>query len=113
MSPFNAVEISRGEGVEIHTIAVGDPQGSGENRVNLATLQEIARRTGGAYFFACDVKGLDEVHARIDELSPRVTDVLSYRPRTLLGHFSLGLAAVLGLAMLMVLTHRRKRAARA
>ena len=113
MSPLNAAEIARGEGVEIHTIAVGDPEGSGENRVDVATLQDIARRTGGSYFFASDVEGLDEVYTRIDELSPRVTEVLSYRPRTPLSHYLLGLAAVLGLATLMVLTRRRKRAVRA
>ncbi|MEM8553823.1 MAG: VWA domain-containing protein, partial [Pseudomonadota bacterium] len=33
MSPINAAEIARQEGVEIFTIAVGDPEGEGENRV--------------------------------------------------------------------------------
>jgi len=96
MSPVNAAEIAAGEGVEIFTIGVGDPDASGENRVDLAALQDIARRTGGAYFYASDAAGLAEVYDRIDALAPRKTETVSWRPRRALAHWPLGAAVLIG-----------------
>ncbi|MEM1080132.1 MAG: VWA domain-containing protein [Pseudomonadota bacterium] len=100
MSPVNAAEIAASERVEIYTIGVGDPDATGEARVDLAGLRDIARRTGGAYFYASDTAALSEVYARIDALAPRETETLSYRPRESLAFWPLGLAAVIGLLSL-------------
>lgn len=97
MSPVNAAEIAEGEGVEIFTIGVGDPEATGEERVDLATLQDIGARTGGEYFFAADEAALAEVYDRIDALAPREVETLSYRPRQSLAHIPLGLAALIGI----------------
>ncbi len=70
MSPVNAAEIANDKNVEIFTIGVGDPDAGGEDRVDLATLQDIATRTGGEFFFAGDEAALREVYARIDALAP-------------------------------------------
>lgn len=112
MSPLNAAEIARGKGVEIYTIAVGDPQAQGENRVDVQALQDIASRTGGSYFFASDQAALNETYERIDELAPRLTDTLSYRPRQSLQHVPLLLAALVGtaaVAQLQVWARRKRR----
>jgi Ca-activated chloride channel homolog len=98
MSPVNAAEIAESEGVQIYTIGVGDPDASGEDRVDLATLQDIAARTDGEYFFAADQSGLAQVYDRIDELAPREVETLSYRPRQSLAHIPLALAALIGTA---------------
>ncbi|WGF90414.1 VWA domain-containing protein [Marinivivus vitaminiproducens] len=113
MSPINAAQIARGTGIEIDTIGVGDPEATGENRVDLHALQEIADRTGGAYFFAADETGLRRVYDRIDELTPRAVDTLSYRPRQVLTSIPLGAAALVGTATIAVLAFgpRRRRAA--
>jgi Ca-activated chloride channel family protein len=103
MSPVNAAEIARGEGVEIFTIGVGDPEATGEERVDLATLQDIAARTGGEFFFAGDEAALEEVYGRIDELAPREVETLSYRPRQSLSHIPLALAALIGIGTLATL----------
>lgn len=110
MSPLNAAEIARGAGVEIYTIAVGDPEASGENRVDVATLGDIAARTGGSHFFASDQQALGEIYRRIDELAPRLTQTLSYRPRQTLSHLPLLLAVLIGTAAVaqMHLAARRK-----
>ena len=99
MSPVNAAEIAATEGVEIYTVGVGDPDGSGENRVDTAALQEIARRAKGEFFFADDLEGLERTYARIDELAPRKVETLSFRPRESLGHWPLALAMLLGLSV--------------
>jgi Ca-activated chloride channel family protein len=98
MSPVNAAEIAKGQGVEIYTIGVGDPNASGEDRVDLATLQDVASRTGGEYFFASDGEALAQVYDRIDELAPREVETLSYRPRQSLAWVPLALAALIGTA---------------
>jgi Ca-activated chloride channel family protein len=113
VSPVKAAEIAASEGVEIFTIGVGDPDATGEDRVDLAALGDIARRTGGAYFFAGDGEALTSVYHRIDELAPRETVTLSYRPRQSLAHWPLGLALLVGLGTTFALqsTSRRRGAA--
>lgn len=108
MGPVNAAEIAKTKGVEIHTIAVGDPAGRGENRVDTAALADIARRTGGSTFFASDLEALEDVYTRIDAMTPRLVEQLSYRPRTSQAPLALGIAAVLGIGALTFLTLRRR-----
>ncbi|WP_424931954.1 VWA domain-containing protein [Amaricoccus macauensis] len=103
MDPVNAAEIAASKGVEIYTIGVGDPDATGENRVDIAALQQIAGRTGGAYFFASDAAALDQVYSRIDELAPHKVETTSYRPRQPLAWIPLAMAALLGTATLGVL----------
>ncbi|MCA1287126.1 VWA domain-containing protein [Salipiger bermudensis] len=115
MSPVNAAEIAADRGVEIYTIGVGDPDATGENRVDLTTLKEVAQRTGGQYFFAEDAASLEAVYDRIDELAPRETETLSFRPRQPLAWIPMGLAALLGgltVLYLQLRSRRRHRAAR-
>jgi Ca-activated chloride channel family protein len=111
MSPVNAAEIANGESVEIFTIGVGDPDARGEDRVDLATLRDVAARTGGAFFFAGDEAALREVYARIDALAPREVETLSYRPRQSLAWIPLALAALIGtLAVGLLVAGARRRA---
>lgn len=100
MSPVNAAEIAVGNGVEIFTVAVGDPEGSGEQRVDVATLEDIAARANGEFFFANEEEGLAAIYARIDALTPREVETLSFRPREPLDHILLALAALIGVGTL-------------
>ena len=110
MSPVNAAEIARNKGIEIFTIGVGNPKASGEEKVDLETLKQIAARTRGQYFFAQDQDGLQQVYDRIDALAPRETETLSYRPRRSLAWIPLALIAGLGLGVTayLVLTTRQR-----
>ncbi len=92
MTPVNASAIAAEKNVVIYTIGVGDPNASGEDRVDLQALQDIADRTGGEYFFADDTTALEQTYARIDELNPRTVETQSYRPRQSLSHIPLLLA---------------------
>ena len=114
MSPVNAAEIARDKGVAIFTVAVGDPQATGEERVDLATLKDVAARTGGQTFFAGDEAALDQVYQRIDELAPREVETLSWRPRQSLAHIPLAVAALIvagAVAALHLGARPRRRAA--
>jgi Ca-activated chloride channel family protein len=98
MSPINAAEIAVQDGVTIFTVGVGDPDASGEDRVDLQALRDVAARAGGQFFFADDEAGLAEVYARIDAMAPREVETLSDHPRLPLAHLPLGIAALIALA---------------
>jgi Ca-activated chloride channel family protein len=100
MSPLNATEIAVQAGVRIYTIGVGDPQGSGEARVDLDTLKAIADRANGDFFVADDAAGLREIYAVIDELNPRVVETTTFQPKESIGHYAFAAAACLSLALL-------------
>ncbi|NRB56173.1 MAG: VWA domain-containing protein [Salinicola sp.] len=95
MSPINAASIAADRDVQIITIAIGDPQGNGENRVDTDTLEAIADTTGGTSFLATDEQALRQVYDRIDELAPRQIADHSYRERQSLAAWPMGVALVL------------------
>jgi Ca-activated chloride channel family protein len=97
MSPVNAAEIAADNGVTIFTIGVGDPKGEGDRRVDVAALEDIAARAGGRFFFADDEAGLESIYARIEEMSPRNIETISFRPRESLGVLPLAVASTVGL----------------
>jgi len=83
--PLQAAEIAAAMGVKVYTIAIGTPGGGlvpvpqvdpfGRTyidraivNVDTATLQQIADRTGGAFFQAADAQSLRNVYETIDEL---------------------------------------------
>lgn len=113
MNPANAAAIAAERGVTIHTIGVGDPEASGEDKVDLAALQNIAAATGGAYFFASDQSALESVYAEIDALNPRVTETKSFRPKESLFHLPLAVAALLIIGAVAILLFSRQRRAAA
>ncbi len=97
MTPLNAAAIARSKGLAIYTIGIGDPEASGEDRVDFATLEEVAKRADGAFFTADDENGLSQVYRRIDGLAPQQVRSQSYRPRVSLVHWPAGAGLFLGL----------------
>lgn len=108
MTPINAAQIAADKEVVIYTIGVGNPDATGEDRVDLAALEQIAEMTGGQFFYADDEAALTEIYAQIDQQNPRVVETLSYRPRDSLGHIPLSLALLIVL-IATPLFHLRNR----
>lgn len=103
MSPLNATEIAVDAGVFVHTIGVGDPNASGDDRVDLKTLQAIADRAGGRFFVAGDVEGLRAVYDEINALNPRVVETTSFQPRESIAYYAFAAALLLGMLQLAAL----------
>jgi Ca-activated chloride channel family protein len=112
MSPVNAAEIAAQAGVAIYTIGVGDQDGSGEERLDLGALEDIANRASGAFYYADDEQGLAEIYRRIDQSNPRLTDTQTFQPRDQIGYIPVSLALILGVLVLafLRLTHRGRPA---
>ena len=112
MTPINAADIAKLNGVEIYTIGIGDTVATGEDRVDFDTLAAIARRTGGEFYNAEDEAALDAVYRRIDQTAVADVRTQSWRPRESLVHWPVGIAVILVLLTYtgLLLTSRRRDA---
>lgn len=99
MTPINAGEIAKLNDIDIYTIGVGDPEAQGEDRVDFATLEEIAVRTGGLFFRAQDETALSAIYTRIDKATQTQAAVTSWRPSESLLHWPAGLAFMVAVLM--------------
>jgi Ca-activated chloride channel homolog len=97
--PEHAADIAQQNGVIVYTVGVGDPAASGENRVDLAVLQNVASTTRGQFFRAEDGAQLQEIYAAIDKLAPARLDTLAWRPKRPLFQWPLGAGLVLALSL--------------
>ncbi len=114
MTPINAADIARLNGVEIYTIGIGDTAATGEDRVDFDVLAAIAERTGGEFYNAEDEAALDAVYRRIDQTAVADVRTQSWRPRQSLVHWPVGLAVILILlAYAGLLFGTRRRGTRA
>jgi Ca-activated chloride channel family protein len=108
IDPLKAAELAAAEGVRVYTIGVGADSRSafglslGRSSIDEGSLRAIARATGGRYFRARDVDGLQAIYALLDELEPVVSDEQTFRPVEELFQWPLGaavtLSGLLGLA---------------
>lgn len=110
--PEHAADIAHQKGVVVYTIGVGDPNASGENRVDLSVLQTVASTTGGQFFRAEDGAQLEKIYGDIDRLAPAKVETQSWRPKLPLFQWPLGAAVVLTLVIWLSLlagSGRRRR----
>ena len=113
MTPINAADIAKLNGVEIYTIGIGNTEATGEDRVDFDTLAAIAARTGGEFFNAENEAALDAVYRRIDETAAADVRTQSWRPRESLLHWPAGMAVILALlAYAALLSGSKLRSAR-
>lgn len=108
--PHRAAEIAAQLGIRIHTVSLGDPAALGESALDIPTLEDIAKTTGGSYFHAADPGTLAEIYRRIDQMEPTPAQSVSWRPRRPLFAWPLGGFALMA-ALLLVPPRRRMRPA--
>ncbi len=81
ITPDHAARMARDSGLKIHTIGIGDPQASGDARVDLQVLNDIATTTGGRFFQAQDRQALQAVYATLNQLTPHTVKTLRHQPK--------------------------------
>ena len=104
MPPEEAARMAAAAGLRIYTIGVGSSDQTGffgmsvgNNDLDEDTLKFIAKTTGGEYFRATDVRNLEKVYARIDELEPSDARQQWYRPSDEWFPWPLGMALLFSL----------------
>ncbi|MBL4903250.1 MAG: VWA domain-containing protein [Desulfocapsa sp.] len=99
VEPVKAAQIASDNGIVIYSVAVGDPQAVGEEKLDEKTLQSVSQTTGGIFFRANDREELEKIYEKIDTLSTHEIETTSYRPRIDMYYWPLGLAIILSLLM--------------
>jgi Ca-activated chloride channel family protein len=91
-------------GLVIHTIAFGGEdnlryrdQGAQRGDIDLATLEQIAQRSGGQSFFASKTEQLAQIYDQINRLETSDYTLNQYRARSELFSWPLGFALALSL----------------
>jgi len=96
--PIEAAKVAQQYDATIYTIAIGDPETSGEEALDTEVLARIAEVTGGAYYQALDRTQLEQIYQKITRLEPELYESYSYRPRQSLHHYPV-LVIVTGYAL--------------
>jgi Ca-activated chloride channel family protein len=104
MPPDRAADIAHDRGVRVHAVGIGDPRGTGEERLDRAALEKIATTTGGRFFFGGDQQQLASIYDTLDRITPANHQTLTWRPRRDVGWYAVGAASVLLVACLTLLT---------
>jgi Ca-activated chloride channel family protein len=112
MTPLNAAAIAAQNDVRIFTIGIGNPDATGEGRVDFEVLQKMATRASGKFFTTDDQEGLLQVYKEIDAAVPRETKTLSFRPQRSLLHWPAGIACMLILLSYFILLRASKKGVR-
>ena len=105
MPPRRAAEIAKQNNITIHVIGLGDPRATGEDKVDYAALNQIAKVTGGQVFHGENKVELQRAYETLDKITPQNFKTLSYQPRRELFMYPLGaaLALLVGYNALMLL----------
>jgi Ca-activated chloride channel family protein len=94
--PLTAAKLAQKYGVSIFPIAIGDPQNAGEHSIDTETLKEIAKITGGKFYYANNREELSDIYTQIDKLKPKEVKEITHRPK-----FDLFLYPLLGVLALL------------
>ncbi len=94
MPPRKAAEVAAQNGITIHVVGLGDPHATGEDKVDYAALNDIAKATGGQVFHGENAVELQKAYDTLDKITPQNFKTLSYQPRRELFMIPLGAAVV-------------------
>lgn len=98
--PVEAARVARDRDITIHTIAIGDPETVGEEKIDEDALREVASTTlDGQFFLALDREQLADIYDRLDQIETCEIQTVSHRPRRELYFWPLGLALVISLLL--------------
>ena len=100
--PVDAAKVAAAYDIKIYAIAVGDPTAVGEEKVDLAVLDEIAKVTGGRSFQALNRDELQRAYREIDVLEPQLFDSQSFRPKTSAHYYPVALFFTIYLLSLFI-----------
>ena len=95
--PDQAARIAKDRGIVIHSVAIGDPAASGEEKLDEEALRNVASLTGGSFFRALDRESLAAIYAKLDAMEARKVETVTFRPRRDLFWVPLALLIILSM----------------
>ena len=109
--PIEAAKVADDRDITIYVIAVGDPESSGEEALDMQVMASIAEITGGESYQAADAEQLQQVYQDIAKLEPEQHETSSFRPRWSLHHYPMGVIFSGFLLFFLVMMVRSRLAA--
>lgn len=108
--PLTAAKLAAQNDVSIFPIAIGDPKNAGEHPIDTDTLKEIAKSTGGKFYYAWNSEELVDIYKQIDKLKPKEVKEITHRPKfDLFSYFLLAtLFLLLGYGVVLFVISKRK-----
>ena len=108
--PLTAAKLAAKNDVSIFTIAMGDPKNAGEHPIDTETLEEIAKTTGGKFYYAWNSEELSDIYKQIDKLKPKEVKEITHRPKFDLFIYPLlvALLCLLGYGSLLFIQSRKE-----
>jgi Ca-activated chloride channel family protein len=108
--PLTAAKLAAEHEVNIFTIAMGDPENAGEHPLDTETLKEIAKVTGGKFYYAWNSEELADIYTQIDKLKPKEVKEITHRPKSDLFTYPLmpALFILLGYGLLLFIQSKRE-----
>ncbi len=95
--PVEAARVAADRGIHIHTVAMGDPETVGEEKLDQAALEGVAKTSGGRFFLAMNRDELVGIYEELDRMETSEVETVSHRPRSDLYHWPLAMALLLSL----------------
>jgi Ca-activated chloride channel family protein len=100
--PIEAAKVAANYGVTIYPIAIGDPETSGEEALDIVTLNRVAEITQGVFYQALDRQELLDIYQQIAKLEPQEFEYQSYRPRHDLHYVPFSVVTILLLVFMLL-----------
>lgn len=100
--PVDAAKVAQSYGITIYTIAIGDPETTGEKALDVDTLERVAEVTEGRYFKALDREQLERAYRTIAELEPSIYESLSFSPKTSFHYVPVAAASIIFILYVLV-----------
>ena len=107
--PIDAAKVAAAHNIKIHLVAMGSPNTSGEQAIDMAAIDAVAKLTGGQSFLAMSPTELDNVYDTINELEPSVFESYRYQPKQSLHYVPLLIAFIYHLVFMVVRSVLRLR----
>ncbi|UQV23819.1 VWA domain-containing protein [Vibrio sp. J383] len=107
--PVDAAKVAAAHNIKIHLVAMGSPNTSGEQAINMEIIDTVAKLTGGQSFLAMSPTELDNVYDTINELEPSVFESYRYQPKQSLHYVPLLIAFIYHLVFMVVRSVLRLR----
>lgn len=97
LPPIEAAKVAKDREITVYTVAMGDPETVGEEKLDEKALEDVAKETGGKFFLGLNRGELDGIYDELNRIETTETKTVSYRPRSDLYFWPLGAALVLSL----------------
>ena len=95
LTAARALEIAKEKKIKIHAIGLGRPTGFSDEGFDEALLRKIAKETGGRYFNASNMQGLQNIYNEIDKIEPALSTIKTLKVQKELFFYPLFCAVLL------------------